>query len=133
MPHEIDSWYVGISIHTPTKGATVNIPINAIFIAFQSTLPRRERPVRLKSARTCICYFNPHSHEGSDFRCFDCVTTICKFQSTLPRRERRIVLYILSLRIYFNPHSHEGSDRSGTIVNFGNTISIHTPTKGATR
>ena len=33
----------GVSIHAPTKGATVTPFSSAIFLAFQSTLPRRER------------------------------------------------------------------------------------------
>ena len=36
----------GISIHAPAKGATLDSSIIASMQGFQSTLPRRERPVR---------------------------------------------------------------------------------------
>ena len=78
----------GISIHAPTRGATNNMTIVLKFGLFQSTLPRGERRqpswcricrVRFQSTlprgerpRTLgnmilLMYFNPRSHEGSDF------------------------------------------------------------------
>ena len=59
--------HLKISIHTPTKGATIE-PFSTIVSAssFQSTLPRRER----------LYHFT--NDDG-----------FSKFQSTLPRRERR--------------------------------------------
>ena len=82
-------WYpMKISIHAPTKGAT-QATQNAIgYVQFQSTLPRRER-----------------QNSGVP-RSIDNV-----FQSTLPRRERQ------------NP-SHTAQHHQH--------ISIHAPTKGAT-
>ena len=82
---------------------------------------------------TCsnIHNFNPHSHEGSDQDKFDKRMEKCQFQSTLPRRERQLLPKFLTNFQYFNPHSHEGSDirwKKGEI----DSISIHTPTKGAT-
>ena len=56
-------------------------------------------------------YFNPHSHEGSDF----------------------LHLFFLSFSLDFNPHSHEGSDKGMHDAGAITTISIHTPTKGVTR
>ena len=80
---------------------------------FQSTLPRRERPEKIKSvtfpkgisihapakgatvkARTHCDrwqYFNPRSREGSDGHDHLCGHLVTTFQSTLPRRERRVV------------------------------------------
>ena len=56
--------------------------------------------------------FNPRSHEGSDRR-------FC--ESHLHQGD-------------FNPRSHEGSDQSGEIRdNWYTEISIHAPTRGATR
>ena len=77
---------------------------------FQSTLPRREWPNVWASISTLLLYFNPHSHEGSDFLGVHITLkksdisihtptkgvtrpkthplgTLIKFQSTLPRRE----------------------------------------------
>ncbi len=59
-----------ISIHAPAKGATVKEPnIYIKVLRFQSTLPRRERPVLSAAHRQQM-----------------------PFQSTLPRRERRHLL-----------------------------------------
>ena len=55
---------------------------------FQSTLPRRERPML----------------SGEE-------AGRCQFQSTLPRRERRFFLWIFTKSRSFNPRSHEGSDK----------------------
>ena len=58
-----------ISIHAPAKGATVKEPnIYIKVLRFQSTLPRRERPVLSAAHRQQM-----------------------PFQSTLPRRERQII------------------------------------------
>ena len=99
--------------------------------------------------------FNPHSHEGSDVHHIVPISTDYTFQSTLPRRERHIyhigltpcALFQSTLPrrerlpflskfpfLYdFNPHSHEGSDTGKVPIYCGNFISIHTPTKGATK
>ena len=56
------------------------------------------------------------------------------FQSTLPREERHCLIVKTSLYSYFNPRSHERSDKS-TYNSFCPRllISIHAPTRGATR
>ena len=57
-------------------------------------------------------YFNPRSHERSDNSYYTIIITI----------------------INFNPRSHERSDASGQkAIIFSNWISIHAPTRGATR
>ena len=102
---------IWISIHTPTKGATSHYPLpNLNHLYFNphshegSDFPR---PVKSYERLN----FNPHSHEGSDF-------LYCK---------------IIILIYYFNPHSHEGSDAVADAASSGMlSISIHTPTKGAT-
>ena len=103
-------WLCTISIHAPTKGATIRIWDKITIQRFQSTLPRRER-------RTWIHWLWSWSW----------------FQSTLPRRERQChprydkIHNIISIHaptkgatssvalwtirtMYFNPRSHEGSD-----------------------
>ena len=77
-----------ISIHAPAKGATVIRDAHLHTSAFQSTLPRRERPnSRSRSAFTQ------------------------SFQSTLPRRERPPrALDTKWHACNFNPRSREGSD-----------------------
>ena len=56
-----------------------------------------------------------------------------KFQSTLPRGERQYVAHTMRKRRYFNPRSHEGSDCTLHAQPVLTTISIHAPTRGATR
>ena len=81
-------YILDISIHTPTKGAT---------------LPRICK-YRLNEN------FNPHSHEGSDDIDYDEI--ICDFISIhtptkgATRKEDGPMPYWIN----FNPHSHEGSD-----------------------
>ena len=100
-----------------------------------------------------LVYFNPHSHEGSDPLKSDTHQTTAisihtptrgatilqiyrlaflLFQSTLPRGERQTSNARSIPLLYFNPHSHEGSDASKPFNPSGKTISIHTPTRGAT-
>ena len=81
--------YQYISIHAPTRGATV-IVTEIIFIGSN---------------------FNPRSHERSD-TC-NSIRPLCiyEFQSTLPREERQGagIRYLADFRD-FNPRSHERSD-----------------------
>ena len=56
-----------------------------------------------------------------------------KFQSTLPREERRRWITLLVHHLNFNPRSHERSDNTRTVVIVVLDISIHAPTRGATK
>ena len=121
-----------ISIHAPTRGATVNrqhchkmvlnfnprshkgsdvilLSIFSLFALFQSTLPQGERPMERKQS-AYRGYFNPRSHKGSDnnwrWRAKPCT--------------------------YFNPRSHKGSDCEHDNKQMIEQISIHAPTRGAT-
>ena len=54
-----------ISIHAPTRGATIGTILLFPPFEFQSTLPRGERrTITLADAKSGD--FNPRSHEGSD-------------------------------------------------------------------
>ena len=122
-----------ISIHAPTGGATVVavcmsmlwIYFNPrshggsdgvsdmreiLFKAFQSTLPRGERPWSPGHHETAE-NFNPRSHGGSDSGRRLYVHVVDIFQSTLPRGERLMIFRICLKNI---------------------SISIHAPTGGAT-
>ena len=79
--------HITISIHAPTRGATIDVLLNSASAQFQSTLPRGER--HITGATTCSrLNFNPRSHEGSDNGDF----------LSFPQSKD------------FNPRSHEGSD-----------------------
>ena len=106
----VDCCKLYISIHAPTRGATVHVPTCHPVPSFQSTLPREERPLWCHIPRR-VLYFNPRSHERSDevraLQIFDDK----KFQSTLPREERHSFSAIMfCITKYFNPRSHERSD-----------------------
>ena len=77
-----------ISIHAPAKGATMKSVSPGSPIRFQSTLPRRERPLSVDALPLDHLYFNPRSREGSDDGGFVLAYKQGLFQSTLPRRER---------------------------------------------
>ena len=123
-----------ISIHAPTRGATPGPATVNSFSLFQSTLPRGERPswgsnLLAKAAisihaptrgatlidlfiRIFLDNFNPRSHEGSD--------------DYTPNSR--------TISSDFNPRSHEGSDGSRISQKFSpKKISIHAPTRGATK
>ena len=120
-----------ISIHAPTRGATILCNHRGLVFGFQSTLPREERQ-RILMLSTLIIDFNPRSHERSDYRqtCpiylhmyfnprsherSDKLFVAVKvwypiFQSTLPREERPNPSSSAFMDRYFNPRSHERSD-----------------------
>ena len=77
--------------------------------------------------------FNPRSHEGSDVQRGKIFYSLRRFQSTLPRGERPQYRTIIHSIVYFNPRSHEGSDGNMLLQLLSTVISIHAPTRGATR
>jgi len=62
--------------------------VGTIWRAFQSTLPRRERPAAVGGLLAVTNPFNPRSRVGSDANVTFGDTLQDIFQSTLPRRER---------------------------------------------
>ncbi len=122
-----------ISIHAPTRGATLQKRrFPSLRNRFQSTLPREER-LQLFCCLRDRDYFNPRSHERSDLQCRKCQSTHTRFQSTLPREERRTSLIRSPCVMYFNPRSHERSDAKWCEITAYKYISIHAPTRGATQ
>ena len=78
-------------------------------------------------------YFNPRSHERSDYGGEELPDNLWGFQSTLPREERPSwMLRRYSSHFYFNPRSHERSDVPSLWKTINVGISIHAPTRGAT-
>ena len=145
-----------ISIHTPTKGATcLNIykprkDVNfnphshegsdcrsrtrpTMITVFQSTLPRRERHGSCLVLELKIIFQSTLPRRERHW-CRITVNDQNTFQSTLPRRERLLTTFSLTTCLHFNPHSHEGSDWLEKWRHlYIKYISIHTPTKGATK
>ena len=113
IPDEFKSYI--ISIHAPTRGATMTSDETGMVAIFQSTLPREERPVRRYSLPLISVNFNPRSHERSDNIQNLTFALTKRFQSTLPREERRCMrVRIAAPLCNFNPRSHERSDSIST-------------------
>ena len=124
---------VQISIHTPTRGATLSLPSSTSQRLYFN--PHSHEGSDHSSNKHPLNYynFNPHSHEGSDIGKLCSKISTISFQSTLPRGERplsaieTLLKHEISIHTptrgatplkrlktapssYFNPHSHEGSD-----------------------
>ena len=98
-----------ISIHAPTRGATVGL--TEFDVAMLISIHAPTRGATLLHTQ----------HQLSEI-----------FQSTLPQGERLYYTRNTSYPKYFNPRSHKGSDVSSLIGCGWGYISIHAPTRGAT-
>ena len=99
-----------ISIHTPTRGATLmnKYKLNKLYISIHT--PTRGATGFKPSFENKIFYFNPHSHEGSDKS------------------------YTVKGKLWFiSIHTPtRGATSFNLAARFHASISIHTPTRGAT-
>ena len=100
---------MAISIHAPTRGATIDAINEWKQMLFQSTLPQGERR-RVIALAHIIKNFNPRSHKGSDT---DVVAEQVGFCISIHAPTRGATS--ISSGIFSNP-----------------SISIHAPTRGAT-
>ena len=125
-------FFIFVSIHAPTRGATqYYLYIQSAYL-FQSTLPRGERP-EAGQVQTWIRCFNPRSHEGSDTRNQPKMTCAWLFQSTLPRGERLMDMATLGLSVQFQSTLPRGERLHPLVlVVTPLDVSIHAPTRGAT-
>ena len=100
----------GISIHAPTRGATILGKIFCVTIQISIHAPTRGATAHPFTSPYLFWYFNPRSHKGSD-------------GGTQGK-----------IRIHqnFNPRSHKGSDFFLFCSSSLHKISIHAPTRGAT-
>ena len=100
---------------------------------FQSTLPQGERQLLVRLYFLLPENFNPRSHKGSDNLLFEVISIGELFQSTLPQGERR--LYCHPRRRSRNISIHaptRGATRGRGGIAAVHHISIHAPTRGAT-
>ena len=143
-----------ISIHAPTRGATLcgflsangykfqsTLPreerhklalVASAFDIFQSTLPREERQ-NIYSGITNGVLISIHAPTRGATYFFPLTCSALIFQSTLPREERHIICHMTICLSDFNPRSHERSDVGIPSVGSDKKISIHAPTRGATQ
>ena len=101
---------MAISIHAPTRGATITIFANFIFHIISIHAPTRGATGGVLYVNCVTRYFNPRSHKGSDHK--------------------------LRTKFFSMPISIHAPTRGATIFCclgeiFG-VISIHAPTRGAT-
>ena len=109
MPHCLLLY--SISIHAPTKGATKSFTYCTTSSAYFNPRSHEGSDFRFQTNDQGRLHFNPRSHEGSDKAAHISIVCGQLFQSTLPRRERRETsLHLMHIC----------------------AISIHAPTKGAT-
>ena len=100
---------------------------------FQSTLPQGERPC---SALKCNLQhnFNPRSHKGSDGYGHKRIIRVEQFQSTLPQGERPYSNKNTTAFSVFQSTLPQGERHVWSVAfHFSVNISIHAPTRGATR
>ena len=130
---DLSTGSIPISIHAPTRGATMLAGVYSAEYVFQSTLPRGERHPAFHQINNCLSYFNPRSHEGSDLTAFPKFPSVTTFQSTLPRGERLNGLKTAVTTAIFQSTLPRGerpnANWNGRPRNY---ISIHAPTRGAT-
>ena len=122
-----------ISIHAPTKGAT-QTPVTRSCIERISIHAPTKGATNIDAIRDAISAISIHAPTKGATPWVVVRDHPQIFQSTLPRRERQQRWRQRGFRQYFNPRSHEGSDVTGQddrVISFA--ISIHAPTKGATR
>ena len=122
-----------ISIHAPTRGATLAHEYHNHFGIFQSTLPHGERlhaqmvrhmsmisihaPTRGATYGATVCwlgfFISIHAPTRGATEVCLCIFLTHVFQSTLPHGERPVDRKYMIVKINFNPRSHTGSDGSG--------------------
>ena len=111
---------LSISIHAPTRGATVIAWQGGTLPRFQSTLPQGERQGQ-KAVIEAHWKFQSTLPQGERLMTVPSIHLNSGFQSTLPQGERRRKGFEVEIKIYnFNPRSHKGSDSNFT----QNSISV---------
>ncbi len=143
-----------VSIHAPTRGATLYHKELLLSFGFQSTHPHGVRPIVMTILSTQIC-FNPRTHTGCDLwlqggllllvqvsihaptrgatnteQIYNQIHSL--FQSTHPHGVRPVFLYVQQHITSFNPRTHTGCDKSISDISWQFGVSIHAPTRGAT-
>ena len=121
-----------VSIHAPTRGATVIYFIGLSLGLFQSTRPRGARQ-RGYISETIYFSFNPRAHAGRDEYELDTTRVQLQFQSTRPRGARRkppAALMDAALFQSTRPRGARLGQLNAALIVFG--VSIHAPTRGAT-
>ena len=122
-----------ISIHAPTRGATTRNSIHRTTSYISIHAPTRGATASAFLRTTQRQYFNPRSYKRSDINKRFSKIRNCNFN---PRSYKRSDIgddKNEKLLCYFNPRSYKRSDPGKKNKVFLHTISIHAPTRGATK
>ena len=123
---------MAISIHAPTRGATITIFANFIFHIISIHAPTRGATGGVLYVNCVTRYFNPRSHKGSDHK------LRTKFFSMpisihAPTRGATALVRDLQKQSAISIHAPtRGATLVADAVNQAVSISIHAPTRGAT-
>ena len=109
-PRALEKVLYRISIHAPTRGATLLLIFALATAIISIHAPTRGATRRVICPSSWILYFNPRSYKRSD-----------------RKNDTR-----LNKGLYFNPRSYKRSDFNVDILTLQTIISIHAPTRGAT-
>ena len=142
-----------VSIHAPTRGATLNFSVGPGLSLFQFTRPRGARRLSTCTHHT-LARFNSRAHEGRDalrhswphrpflfqftrprgarLRMAFQLQRMLEFQFTRPRGARLTSALEKANEASFNSRAHEGRDLKVRTVPEKSMVSIHAPTRGAT-
>ena len=147
------SWHCEVSIHAPTKGATVfrevarggsNVSIHAptkgatllqvclqSSLRFQSTHPQRVRLCAVPEKGYADMFQSTHPQRVRRF-CWFGVLLLFEFQSTHPQRVRRVAIRDINQVGRFQSTHPQRVRLDITFCYCFRFVSIHAPTKGAT-
>ena len=106
--------------------------MSSFMMGFQSTLPHGERLVAVYGIGP-LAEVSIHAPTRGATELNNLLADLMRFQSTLPHGERRGRGLPRAASGCFNPRSHTGSDRVRLLLSVPSGVSIHAPTRGATR
>ena len=123
-----------ISIHAPTRGATIVYTTYSNVCTISIHAPTRGATGIRLVVRCVLGDFNPRSHKGSDDGRSQTSPLNYEFQSTLPQGERLMFIYRPHRGGLISIHAPtRGATTISTDMKEDFVISIHAPTRGATQ
>ena len=122
-----------VSIHAPTKGATYTLNSDGTLTVFQSTHPQRVRLHRVRIFHLHRRFQSTHPQRVRPIQRY-ILPQEPRFQSTHPQRVRRtqITASTSGYTLFQSTHPQRVRQTSLRCYKFFKRVSIHAPTKGAT-
>ena len=105
-----DDKCICVSIHAPTRGATLQVFKKSYLSQVSIHAPTRGATSLLLLLYFVILSFNPRTHEGCDSLAGKINEEELMFQSTHPRGVRQFLTFFIRNTKSFNPRTHEGCD-----------------------